>query len=76
MKPKRTTKRKSAILPAAVCEQELYDRLTEFAEKEGISRSEVIREALNFYLNRASRRRQQVVSHSETDTSKKGKSGE
>lgn len=55
MKQKNTAKRKTATLPAAVCEQELYDKMTAYAVENGISRSEVIREALGFYLNRASR---------------------
>lgn len=73
MKQKNTAKRKTASLPAAVCEQELYDKVTDYAVENGISRSEVVRRALGFYLNRASHFRQRTVASSGTTHKEEGK---
>lgn len=73
MKQKNTAKRKTATLPAAVCEQELYDKVTAYAAGNGISRSEVVRKALEFYLNRVSHSRQRIVASNGTVHKEEGK---
>lgn len=52
----RTQQKMSRVLPASQCPAKLHDRLVAYAEAKGMSKSAVIRLALEKFLPKASRK--------------------
>lgn len=57
--------RMTAKLPGVMVTPELYEQVVEFAEKEGVSQSEVIRAALIYFLSQNASKTQNNTSKTE-----------